>query len=223
MRVKGLTIAPPGMGWRGGGGGGGGEELWAGLNASVNPMPEEGFEVHRVAVRLLYRLREEAQRAAVAVVEGRRAKCMEVFVPPPAWKIKHVSGFSQSFIVEALASSPMTLFALRVKVVGWWPQDLRKFCTKVRGRWRFLFTLRLWDQSGEMDVVVSDEVGGWFFTKGEESVRAWDMEEEGREGRVRLKAMGEMLEEYKKQQSFDFVVKSYLLGKEGGGGGRVGG
>ena len=224
VRMKGLTIAPPGMGK--GEGRGEGEELWAGLNASVNPMPEDGLEVHRVAVRLLYRLREEQHRAAVAVKEGKTAPCMELFVlPPPARKRGHRSGFPTSFIVEALGSSPMTLFAVRARIVGWWPQDLRKFCTRVRGRWIYVFTLRLRDTSGEMDVVVNNEVGEWFFSIREGAVQACDMEEEGREGRARLKAIGEILEMYKRQVSFDFVVKSYLIGKAGGegGGGRGGG
>jgi len=222
VRMKGLTIAPFGMGK--GGGRGEGEELWAGLNASVNPMPEEGLEVHRVAVRLLYRLREEQHRASVAVREGKTAPCMELFVlPPPARRREHRSGFPRSFIVEALGSSPMTFFAVRARIIGWWPQDLRKFCTHVKGQWIYIFTLRLQDTSGEMDVVVNNEVGEWFFSKREGTVRAWNMEEEGKEGRAKLKAMGEILEEYKRQVSFDFVVKSYLVGSAGEEGGRGGG
>ncbi|TFJ80262.1 hypothetical protein NSK_008405 [Nannochloropsis salina CCMP1776] len=213
LRVRGLTIGPAGRGE----GGDGEEKLWAGMNASLIPMPAKSFEVHRVAVRFLQRLRMHQRRLAAQALLNQTAKCMRLFESPPPRTRRHGSQHPLAYVVEALGSSTPTIFALRVKIVGWWPQDLQRFCVEDDGKWRFLFTLRLEDVTGALDAVVFGDVAEWFFV--DRGLRPRDLAGEGAETKASLQAIGEAMEEFKKQGNFDFVVKSYLTrgdrGREG--------
>jgi hypothetical protein len=187
------------------------------MNASLIPMPAKSFEVHRVAVRFLQRLRMHQRRLAAQALLNQTAKCMRLFESPPPRTRRHGSQHPLAYVVEALGSSTPTIFALRVKIVGWWPQDLQRFCVEDDGKWRFLFTLRLEDVTGALDAVVFGDVAEWFFV--DRGLRPRDLAGEGAETKASLQAIGEAMEEFKKQGNFDFVVKSYLTrgdrGREG--------
>lgn len=145
-----------------------------------------------------------------------------------------------TYVIEALGSSAEipTRFAVKVRLVSWWPSDPRRMCVPSRGTgggqragtrgaargnnnngWVYFFALRLEDDTGALDAIISDEVARWFLGNDVgESPEACDLSLP--ENRPVLERIEAALKKYQ-GDPVDVVIESFLVANErpGEGGG----
>ena len=124
-----------------------------------------------------------------------------------------------AYVVEALGSSAPAVFALRVRMAGFWPQDLRRASRQLpSGEWTFFFSVRLEDATGGLDALVCGGGAGFFFY--EKDIRPCDLADPGSAAalqRVQAVLAGRVAG----RESYDMLVQSCLVQPGPGGGGRA--
>lgn len=129
--------------------------------------------------------------------------------------------------MEALGSTAPATFALRVRIAGFWPRDLRRACVpqapstpppqappppqgpQQDQQWTFFFTIRLGDETGALDALVCGG-GADFFLGDTPGVRACDLSQPANAAVLHelQRLLGKRVAEGK---AYDLLVQSCLV------------